>query len=47
MRKRAQRTGRIRGKEQDRKERGRRENESNGIWLLRTKLSFEDQIDGF
>ena len=29
------------------RERGRRENQSNGIWLLGTKLSFEDQIGGF
>ena len=38
-----------RGKERDRRERerGRRENQSNSVWLLGTKLSFEDQIGGF
>ena len=43
----SQNGGRIRGKEQERKERGRRENESNGVWLLGTKLSFEDKNGGF
>ena len=48
MRKKTQRREGEEGKGmRQKRERGRRENQSNSIWLLGTKLSFEDQIGRF
>ena len=48
MRKKTQRREGEEGKgTRQKRQRGRRENQSNGIWLSGTKLSFENQIGEF